>query len=147
MHSLDNLESEDKDLGFNVKTSKCMMWSPQTMSSLDQNIKRADSQGFEALGAPIETETHFVKVITKRMEKTEPLLDRLQQLDDPHAAYGILKNCTGTPEMLYSLWTVKPNPSVTKVLLHFDNAQRDYLETWIKGNLKCSSWKQANFPI
>ena len=81
------------------------------------------------------------------MEKIEPLLDRLQQLDDPHAAYGILKICFGTPKMLYSLRTVKPSPSATKVLLHFDNAQRDCLETLIKGNVTCSNWKQANLPI
>ena len=81
------------------------------------------------------------------MEKTEPLLDRLQQLDDPHAAYGKLKICIGTPEMLYSLRTVIPSPSVTKVLLYFDNAQRDCLETLIKGNLTRSNWKQANLPI
>ena len=42
-------------MGFNVKTSKCMLWSPQTVSSLDQNIKRADSEGFDVLGAPIGT--------------------------------------------------------------------------------------------
>ena len=81
------------------------------------------------------------------MEKTKPLLDRLQQLDNPHAAYGILKICIGTPKMLYSLRMVKPSPSVTKVLLHFDNAQRDCLETLITGNLTCSNWKQANLPI
>ena len=39
MHSLDTLENEGKDLGINVKTSKCMLWSSQTMSGLDQNIK------------------------------------------------------------------------------------------------------------
>ena len=62
------------------------------------------------------------------MEKTEHLLDRLQQLDGPHAAYGIFKICIGTRITFYSLRTVKPSPSVTKVLLHFDNAQRDCLE-------------------
>ena len=49
--------------------------------------------------------------------------------------------------MLYSLRTVKPKPSITKVLLHFDNAQRDCLETFIKGNVPCSNWTQANLPI
>ena len=49
MHSLDILESEGKDSGFNVKTSKCMLWSSQTMSRLDQNIKRADHEGFGEL--------------------------------------------------------------------------------------------------
>ena len=59
MLSLDILESEGKDLGFKLETSKCMLWSPQTMSSLDQNIKRADPEGFEVLGAPIGMETHL----------------------------------------------------------------------------------------
>ena len=81
------------------------------------------------------------------MEKTEPLLDGLQQLDDPHAVYGILKICIGTPKMLYSLRTVKPSPSVTKVLLRFDNAQRECLETLITGIVRCSNWKPANLPI
>ena len=49
MHSLDILESEGKDSGFNVKTSKCMLWSSQTMSRLNQNIKRADHEGFGEL--------------------------------------------------------------------------------------------------
>ena len=62
LHILDILESEGKDLGFNVKTSKCILWSPQTMSTLDQNIRRADPEGFEVLRAPIGTETHHSKV-------------------------------------------------------------------------------------
>ena len=97
------LENEGKDLGFKVKTSNCLLWLLQTMSRLDQNFKCADPLGFEVLGAPVGTETHHAKVLFKRVEKTEPLLDRLHQLDDPHAAYGILKICIGTPKMLYSL--------------------------------------------
>ena len=77
MHSLDVLESEGKDLGFIIKTSKCRLWSPLTMSSLDQNIKRADPVGFEVLGAPIGTETHHAKVLCKRVGKNQPLLDCL----------------------------------------------------------------------
>ena len=65
MHSLDALENEGKDLGSNVKTSKCMLRSSQTVSSLDQNIKRADPDGFEVLGAPIGTESHHSKVLFK----------------------------------------------------------------------------------
>ena len=122
MHSLDILEREGKDLGFNVKTSKCLLWSPQTMNSLDQNIKSADHEGFEVLWAPLGTENHHSKVLSKRVEKIETLLDCLQQFDDPHAAYGMLKICIGTPKMLYSSRIFKPSLSVTKVLLHFDNA-------------------------
>ena len=81
------------------------------------------------------------------MEKNEPLLDRLQQLDGPHAIYCILKICIVTPKMLYSLRRVKPSPSVSKVLPHFDNAQIGCLETLIKGKFACSKWKQANLPI
>ena len=88
------------------------------MSVLDENIKRADPEGFELLGAPIGTETHHAKILSKRLKRTEPLLYRLLQIDDPHAAFGILKICIGTPKMLYSLRTVKQIPSVTKVTLH-----------------------------
>ena len=49
MHRLDILESEGNVLGFNVMTSRCILWSPLTISSLDQNIKRADPEGFEVL--------------------------------------------------------------------------------------------------
>ena len=80
MHSLDFLESEGKDLSFNLKTSKGIFWSPKTMSNLDQNIKRADHEGFEVLGAPIGTETNHVKVSSKSVEKIQPLLGRLQHL-------------------------------------------------------------------
>ena len=139
------MEIEGKDLGLNLNTSKCLLWLLQTKSSLHENIKPADPEVFEVLGAPIGTETHHAKFLSKRVEKTEPLLDRLLQLDDPHAAHGILKICIGTPKILYSLRTVKQR--VTKVILHFDNAQRDCLETIIKGNLTCSTWKQTNLPI
>ena len=82
------------------------------------------------------------------MEKIEPLLGSLQQLDYPHAAYGILKIYIGTPKMLYSLRTVKKKaPQLLKYFFHFDTAQRDCLETLIKGNFECSNWKQANLPI
>ena len=127
--------------------SKCMLWSPQNMSNLIQNLELADPEGFEVLRAPIGTEAHHAKVLSKRDEKTEPLLDRYDQLDDPHAAYGILKICIGTPKKLYSPRTFKPSPSVTKVLLDYEKAQRDCLETLTKGNVTCSIWKQANLPI
>ena len=113
-HRLDILESEGKDLSFKVKTSKFMLWSPQTMSSLDQDIKRADPKVFEVLGVPNGKETHHAKFLSKRVEKTGPLQDRLQQLDDPHAAYGILQICIGTPKMLYSLRTIKPSAHLLK---------------------------------
>ena len=116
------------------------------MSSLDQNIKRADPEGFEVLGAPIGTETYHAKVLSKKVEKTEPLLDRLQQLDDPHAAYGKLKICIGTREMLYSLSTVVPSPSVTKILLPFDNAQRDCLETLSRETLRGAIGNKQTCP-
>ena len=127
--------------------SKCMLSSPQNMSNLIQNLELADLEGFEVLRAPIGREAHHSKGLSKRYEKTEPLLDRYHQLDDSHAAYGILKICIGTPKMLYSLRTFKPSPSITKVLLHYDKAQRDCLETLTKGNVTCSIWKQANLPI
>ena len=76
MHSLDILESEGNELAFNVKTSNCMLRLPQTMSSIDQNIKRADPECFDVFGSPIGTEAHHAKVLSKRMEKIEPLLDR-----------------------------------------------------------------------
>ena len=40
--------------------------------------KRADLEGFEVLGTPIGTETHHAKILSKKVEKTELLLDRLQ---------------------------------------------------------------------
>ena len=64
MHSLDILEVEGKDIGLNVKTSKCMLWSPQTMSSLDQNFERADPEGFGVFGAPIGTGAYQAKVLS-----------------------------------------------------------------------------------
>ena len=53
MHSLDDLERVGKDLGF-AKTSKCILWSPQTMSSLDQNINRADPEVLKYSGRQLE---------------------------------------------------------------------------------------------
>ena len=47
--------------------------------------------------------------------KLSPSLIALGILNDPHAAYGILKICIANPKMLYSLRTVnKPSPPVTK---------------------------------
>ena len=70
MLSLDVLESEGKDLGFNLKTSKCIIWSSQTMSSLEANIERADLEGFEIPRAPNGTDTHHAKVFSMKVEKT-----------------------------------------------------------------------------
>ena len=48
------------------------------MKSLDQKIKRADLEGFEVLGAPVGTNRDFnSKVLSKRVEKLEPLLNCL----------------------------------------------------------------------
>ena len=101
----------------------------QTMNSLDQNIKRADSEGFEVLGAPIGTETHNAKILSKRVEKIELLSNRLQQFDDPHAAYGILKICIGTPKLLYSLAKLSQAPQLLKSRLFW---QCTYFEGLLK---------------
>ena len=101
---------------------------------------RSKLEEFEVLGALIGTENHHAYVSTKKLKKTQPLLDRLQQFDDPDSAYGILKICIVNR---YSA----TKPSVTKDFLLFDNAQSDCLETLIKGNITCSNWRQANLPI
>ena len=97
MHTFEILESEGKDLGLNVKTSKCMLWSPQTMSSLDQNIKLLILNVLKYSGRQLERRLIMPMFYPRGLKKIEPLLDRLQQLGDPHAAYGILKICFGTP--------------------------------------------------
>ena len=70
------------------------------MITLDQNIKHADPEGFEELESPIGTKTHHAKVLSKRVEKTESPLGRLEQLDGPHAASGIFKFYIGTPKII-----------------------------------------------
>ena len=130
MHSLDLLESEGKDLGFNVKTLKCMLWLPQTMSSLDQNIKRL--------------ETHHAKVLTERLEKTKPLLDRLQQLD-PHAAKAYLKFFLVLPKCCTLYAQLNQGPQLLKSYF-IVTMQRGCLELLVEGNVTCSNWKQANCP-
>ena len=66
--------------------------------------------------------------LNERIGKIGVLFDKLDYLDDPQCALGILRHCIRSPKMVYSLRCQTPTSPVIKSLKDFDAQQREKLE-------------------
>ena len=74
---------------------KCQVWSPCVLNQIDNRVQRNSVDGLKVLGAPVGTEEHCANTI-KNVDKIASMLDKLDLLDDTHAAYGILRFYLGS---------------------------------------------------
>ena len=66
--------------------------------------------------------------LNERIGKIRVIFEKLNYLDDPQCALGILHHCIGVPKMVYSLRCQTPTSPVIKSLNEFDAQQREKLE-------------------
>ena len=83
----------------------------------------------------------------ERIGKIVVLFEKLDYLEDPQCALGILRHCIGSPKMVYSLRCQTPSSPVIKSLKEFDAQQREKLENILGTVLPEESWAQATLPI
>ena len=75
------------------------------------------------------------------------LFEKLDNLDDPQCALGILRDCIGAPKMVYFLRCQTPTSPVNNSLKEFDAQQVQKLENIIGTVLPGECWTQAALPI
>ena len=135
------------DRGLHIRVDKCELWSTVDLDRLDTRIKRNDISGLEVLGAALGTPEFVCMKLNERIGKIGVLFEKLDYLDDPQCALGILRHCIGSPKMVYSLRCQTPTRPVIKSLKEFDAQQREKLENILGTVLPEESWTQATLPI
>ena len=137
------------DRGLHVRVDKRELWSTVDLDRLDIRIKRNNFSGLEVLGAALGTPEFVCMKLNERIGKIGVLFEKLEYLDDPQCALGILRHCIGSPKMVYSLRCQTPEvrSPVIKSLKKFDTQQRGKLEKILGTVLPEESWAQATLPI
>ena len=85
--------------------------------------------GFEVLGAAVGSKEFVASCIKRRFQNILSMLDNLHHLNYHQCALGILRNCLGTPKLVYSLRTNTQLKEMLEVLKTFDDAKE---KCWIK---------------
>ena len=109
--------------------------------------KRNYIWGLEVLGAALGSPEFFCMKLNDRIGKIRILFEKLDYLDDPQCALGILRHCIGGPKMVYSLRCQTPKSPVIKSLIEFNAQQREELENILGTILPEEFWTQATLPI
>ena len=128
IRSWDLLFQLGPDRGLHVRVDKCELWSTVDLDRLDIRIKRNYISGLEVLGAALGTPEFVCMKLNERIGKIGVLSEKLDYLDDPQCALGILRHCIGSRKMVYSLRCQTPKSPVIKSLKEFDAQQREKLE-------------------
>jgi hypothetical protein len=97
-----------------------MIWCPNHDQNdndpLERGIPRFRKEGIKLLGAPVGSQDFMEEVLKDRIIKLEALMDKLHLLEDPNTEYGILRKCFSLPKLSYTMRTVDPRPSLTRLL-------------------------------
>eukprot|EP00662_Eupelagonemidae_sp_cell21_P057710 gene57710-biopygen66769 len=101
---------------------------------------------FELLGAPIGDAQYCASYTADRVAKAEPRLDALAELDDPHVAYQLLRNCASFGRVIYSMRVTPADWHVTQ-LQAFDSAVRRCFELFSGVHCDARQWRQATLGI
>ena len=83
------------DRGLHVRVDKCELWSTVDLDRLDIRIKRNDISVLEVFGAALGTPEFVRMKLNERIGKIGVLFEKLDYLDDPQGALGILHHCIG----------------------------------------------------
>ena len=75
------------------------------------------------------------------------MLDNFRHLNYPHSALGILRNCLGTPKLVYSLPTNTQSKEMLEVIKTFDDGQREVFDQIVGTIFGDDAWKQSSLPI
>ena len=83
----------------------------------------------------------------KLVQKIGNLLEKLEYINDPQCALGILRSCLGAPKMVYLLRCNTPSEQTVKIFGEIDSLQRTTFENILGKVLFNESWHQACLPM
>ena len=108
------------DRGLHVRVDKCELWSNVDLDRLDIRIERNDISGLGVLGAALATPELVCMKLNERIGKIGVFSEKLDFLDDPQCALGILRHCIRSPKMVYSLRCQSPTSPIIIYLKEID---------------------------
>ena len=135
------------DRGLHVRVDKRELWSTVDLDRLDIRIKRKDISVLEVHGAALGTLEFVCMKLNERIGKIRVLFGKLNYLDDPQCALGILHHCIGPPKWCILCVVKRPQVQLINPLKKFDAQQRKKLENILGTVLPEESWAQATLPI
>ena len=99
----------------------------------------------ELLGAPIgDSRTRHRLLLGK--QDVQKLTWRLRELEEPHQAFFLVKNCVSLPRLLYLLRS-SPACRQLDLLTDIDEIVRRGLKTVTNVQLRDDAWRQATLPV
>ena len=107
------------------RKDKCAVWSKRAMNTIDSRIK---GNSREVLEIFCWIPRFVASSIQKRVQKIRKFLEKLEYLNDPHSALGILQSCLGSPKMVYSIRCSTPSVEAVNIFEQFDLLQRTTFE-------------------
>ena len=142
--TLEILANEGPERGLFLRKDKCELWSIKDLPSVDQAVKRNLENGFEILGAAVDSKEFVASCLKRRVRKILSMLDNLHHLNDPQCALGILRYCLGTPKLVYFLRTNTPSNEMLEVMKSFDDGHREVLDQIVGSIIDDDAWKQSS---
>eukprot|EP00662_Eupelagonemidae_sp_cell21_P022046 gene22046-biopygen46842 len=151
--ALRTLQTAAARIGLTLNTSKCELIlasagaaSAVELSSFPPDITVIRDGNFELLGAPVGDAQYCASYTAERVAKAEPRLDALAELDDPHVAFQLLRNCASFGRVIYSMRVTPPDWHQAQ-LQAFDSAVRRCFEQFSGVHCDGRQWRQATLGI
>ena len=145
-------------VGLCITASKCEVSFPGTHTDANKNtallqqlrgvlpdVREVPMGELELLGAPIR-DPQIRRALLSGQHMIEKLIKRLQNLNETHQAFFLLKNYIAIPRLLYLLRS-SPAHRHTALLTKIDEAVRRGVETITNVKLFGDAWRQATLPL
>lgn len=143
--------NECSRIGLHINPTKCELFF---CADVDQEIVNQFDEvspgilvvnELTLLGAPI-SENSFATVFNKKLRQLKLLFDRLEELDNYHISYYILKNCCSIPKLVFLLRTT-PIGQCNDIVDEMDKCIRSTMETLTNSKLNEIQWILSSLPI
>ena len=114
---------------------------------LGLGILPVEKDGFIHLGAPVGSQVFTYAAVKRQVDKVETLLEKLPDLENPHAEFVLLWSCFSLPKVSYLQRVCPPLPSCLQLWRNFDDSIRNALNRILGVGMGDTSWLQAQLPV
>ena len=135
-----------EEIGLKLNHRKCELWWPKgddTFPEFPTQVIRQPQEGVEILKVPIGTDNFICSKLHERASKVKEIIERLENLEDVHLEFTILRACLGACKYNYVLRGICPSEAVAKVLQEIDDWMHLATENLLQGSISHKAWLQA----
>ena len=148
--AFDLLVTSGPAVGLHLNAQKSRVWCGDAADTdpdpLGRGVPRAQSNGYELLGAPVGDFSFSRDIVDDRILKIANLLDLLPSLNNSHVSFNLLRYCFSLPKFSYCLRTCEPS-HLLPTYRHFDSLQYSTLGLLIGQSLGESARQQASLSV